>query len=288
MLRFEMEKHQNLNEQAFTMVAKSLLTYFTYCLNEYSGYETPRIDYEAVGNEQFLDMLERLYRCGINGQVIEGDLAPNDLDDIEKFAKLESVIDVLTQNGTCATLFHALSGRLKLCLHEGIPIEDIYDTKFYISHENALSVRELVALSNTSEGAVRNELSKMPASAFSKEATGKQLLKIEEAAEWLKSRKEYKPTKNLSGMTGLEKEYVNVPVASDGTYFSYACAYKRGGYTVGEKGDEIKVESFDEALDYLIKMPHAKWRRPNSAGNYGIVSAVEWKRIPRVELNKVL
>ncbi len=283
-----MEKHQNLNEQTFTIAAKSLLTFFTYCLNEYSGYEAPRIDYAAVGNEQFLDMLERLFRFGINGQVIEGDLAPNDLDDIEKFAKLESVIDVLTSNGTCATLFHALSGRLKLCIYEGIPIEEIYDTTFYISNEEALSVKELVALSNTSEGAVRNELSKMPASAFSSEAAGKQLLKIEKAAEWLKSRKEYKPTKNLSGMTGLEKEYVNVPVASDGTYFSYACAYKRGGFTVGEKGDEIKVESFDEALDYLINMPHAKWRRPNSAGNYGIVSAVEWRRILRSELNKKL
>ncbi|MDK2762402.1 MAG: hypothetical protein KYX63_00225 [Alteromonas macleodii] len=283
-----MEKHQNLNEQTFTKVAESLVTYFTYCLNEYSGYETPHIDYAAVGNERLLDMLQRLFRFGIIGQVIEGDLAPDDLGDIERFAKLESVIDVLTPNTICATLFHALSGRLKLCLYEGIPIEEIYDTTFYISNENALSVKELVALSNTSEGAVRNELSKMPASAFSNEATGKQLLKIEEAVEWLKSRKEYKPTKNLSGMTGLEKEYVNVPVASDGTYFSYACAYKRGGFTVGEKGDEIKVESFDEALGYLISMPHAKWRRPNAAGNYGIVSAIEWRRIPRSELNKEL
>ncbi|MGA8147721.1 MAG: hypothetical protein WB870_09115 [Gallionellaceae bacterium] len=51
---------------------------------------------------------------------------------------------------------------------------------------------------------------------------------------------------------------------------------RTGGYTVGEKGHEQTFDSFDCALEYLRAMPVAKWRRPNEAGNWGIVSAVRW------------
>jgi hypothetical protein len=67
-----------------------------------------------------------------------------------------------------------------------------------------------------------------------------------------------------------------VPAAKDGSCFSKCTCNNKGIYTVGEKRYEKKFRCFDEALSYLKGMPTAKWRRPNSKGNWGIVSAVRW------------
>lgn len=67
-----------------------------------------------------------------------------------------------------------------------------------------------------------------------------------------------------------------VPMARDGSLFCPELCSRNGVYTVGDKGDEKRFTNFGEALIYLSKMPTAKWRRPNSNGNWGIVSAVEW------------
>jgi transcriptional regulator with XRE-family HTH domain len=70
-------------------------------------------------------------------------------------------------------------------------------------------------------------------------------------------------------------EVTLVPYAADGSHFGPHL--KRAGlFTVGEKDDEVQFENFDEALAYLRRMGVAKWRRPNAAGNWGIVSAVRW------------
>jgi hypothetical protein len=67
-----------------------------------------------------------------------------------------------------------------------------------------------------------------------------------------------------------------LPKAKDGTVFTKDSCNSKGLYTVGEKGEEQKFDSFIDALEYLKTMPTAKWRRPNKNGNWGIVSAVEW------------
>lgn len=70
-----------------------------------------------------------------------------------------------------------------------------------------------------------------------------------------------------------------VPFAADGTCFHAGLASPRDGtYRVGEKGGEVRFESFEDALEHLRNMPLAKWRRPNDAGNWGLVSAVRWGR----------
>lgn len=72
-------------------------------------------------------------------------------------------------------------------------------------------------------------------------------------------------------------EAVEVPFASDGTCFHPGLASPRDGtFRVGEKYAELRYSSFEEALGYLKTMPVAKWRRPNDAGNWGLVSAVRW------------
>jgi hypothetical protein len=69
-----------------------------------------------------------------------------------------------------------------------------------------------------------------------------------------------------------------VPYAADGTYF-HAALRRTGVYTVGRKNAERTYADYDLALRYLRDMPVAKWRRPNQAGNWGIVSAVRWAAV---------
>lgn len=70
-------------------------------------------------------------------------------------------------------------------------------------------------------------------------------------------------------------EVMLVPYAADGSHFGPHLK-RDGKFTVGEKDDEVRLDDFDEALAYLRRMGVAKWRRPNAAGNWGIVSAVRW------------
>jgi len=74
-------------------------------------------------------------------------------------------------------------------------------------------------------------------------------------------------------------EFTNemVPVAKDGSRFVIGVCNGNGVYTVGEKGSETKFVNYSDALNYLKSMNTAKWRRPNSSGNWGIVSAVNWE-----------
>ncbi|NGQ92454.1 hypothetical protein G5V65_16280 [Rhodobacter sp. HX-7-19] len=76
---------------------------------------------------------------------------------------------------------------------------------------------------------------------------------------------------------------VFVPVAADGSHFHPGL--ERGGkFMIGAKGEEVSYPSFNEALSALQKMATPRWRRPNEAGNWGIVSGRDWKRIERSQL----
>lgn len=70
-------------------------------------------------------------------------------------------------------------------------------------------------------------------------------------------------------------EVTLVPYAADGSHFGPHLK-RAGKFTVGDKDDEVQFDDFDEALAYLRRMGVAKWRRPNAAGSWGIVSAVRW------------
>lgn len=76
-----------------------------------------------------------------------------------------------------------------------------------------------------------------------------------------------------------KSNYKHIPEAKDGTRFTQDKCSKNGVYTVGSKGGEKKFRNYIDALGYLRTMPVAKWRRPNSNGNWGIVSAVKWKEL---------
>lgn len=69
-----------------------------------------------------------------------------------------------------------------------------------------------------------------------------------------------------------------VPVAGDGSTFNPGIA-RNGRYTVGAKGAEVQYVDFEEALAALRAMDKPRWRRPNAAGNWGIVSGRGWEHI---------
>jgi transcriptional regulator with XRE-family HTH domain len=70
-----------------------------------------------------------------------------------------------------------------------------------------------------------------------------------------------------------------VPFAADGSHFGPHLKQAQG-FTVGDKEDETCFADYEEALLYLRGMGIAKWRRPNTNGNWGVVSAVRWSVVP--------
>ena len=82
-------------------------------------------------------------------------------------------------------------------------------------------------------------------------------------------------------------DLVFVPVARDGAWFSPECR-SGGRYTIGAKGEEVKVTDYFEALAALVKMPTPRWRQPNASGKPGIVAGVRFDRIRRAELERAL
>jgi hypothetical protein len=76
---------------------------------------------------------------------------------------------------------------------------------------------------------------------------------------------------------------VFAPVTADGSFF-HPGLVRIGKFMVRARGEEVQHLSFDAALAALQKMATASWRRPNDAGNWGIVSGRDWKRIERRSL----
>lgn len=67
-------------------------------------------------------------------------------------------------------------------------------------------------------------------------------------------------------------------MAADGSCF--LPSLRRGGrFTVGPKGEEKTFQSFLDALEHLRGAYRTCWRRPNPAGNWGIVTAVCWVEV---------
>ena len=84
----------------------------------------------------------------------------------------------------------------------------------------------------------------------------------------------------------VEGEIFLVPFASDGSEFHPQTCFRGGGYTIGPKGAEKKiVDGYRKALERLARMRRAPyWRRPNSAGNWGIVTAEGFRPRTAAEL----
>ena len=114
----------------------------------------------------------------------------------------------------------------------------------------------------------------------------------ESAREWLMARGDFRPSmwrrdqEEAIVREPVSGEIIWVPFAKDGTAFHPEECRRAGKYVIGPKGAEQVVEDYDAALDLLSRMrPVAYWRRPNSAGNWGIVTAVGFRPVTREELS---
>jgi hypothetical protein len=87
------------------------------------------------------------------------------------------------------------------------------------------------------------------------------------------------PTSRSRGLALASSTAGAVPFARDGSCFG-AHLRRAGGFTIGAKDAERGVAGYLEALEVLRRMRPPCWRRPNGAGNWGIVTGVEWRAAP--------
>jgi hypothetical protein len=85
---------------------------------------------------------------------------------------------------------------------------------------------------------------------------------------------------DLVAEPATEGDYVFIPVAADQSRF-WPDVRRADGYQIGRKGEERTEPDYFKALEMLSRQPRPYWRRPNSAGNWGIVSGKGWERVRR-------
>lgn len=92
---------------------------------------------------------------------------------------------------------------------------------------------------------------------------------------------------DLEAEAETEFDYVFIPVAADQSRF-WPDLRNGNGYRIGRKGEEQTEPDYFKALELLSRQPRPYWRRPNSAGNWGIVSGQGWERVRRDALESQL
>lgn len=164
-----------------------------------------------------------------------------------------------------------------------------YDEQGVETHP-VVDVRSLAIFGGVTEGRIRNILSSGDGGL---EKVG-QCVTASSAATWLKRRKEFfasiwqQPDEASpeARSPDFSDDVVFVPVAADGSFFHPGL--DRGGkFMIGAKGYEVQHTTFNDALRALQKMATPRWRRPNDAGNWGIVSGRNWKRVERRQLKSM-
>jgi len=119
------------------------------------------------------------------------------------------------------------------------------------------------------------------------------LVPAHEAHSWLAGRDSFypsiwktaRPTYNGEISTSSYLAPLFVPEARDGSIF-HPGLERRNGFTIGEKGREFQVLTFEDALRELQEMPVPAWRRPAPGrGGWGIVRGVSWARTSWDELD---
>ncbi|WP_179883721.1 hypothetical protein [Bradyrhizobium diazoefficiens] len=193
--------------------------------------------------------------------------------------------------GDIKNLIEAVNSAVTLSKPEGTVTADIDRTllaakaRFGLDEGTGLLPDELAALVRLGQKSMRNALT--PSSGSGLEVKDGRIT-ANSALNWLNARGDFKSSiwHQSSGDVfspaeaeyALQGEILWIPFASDQTDFDPAKCLRGGKYTVGPKGAETTFADYRQALDALARMkPTAYWRRPNSAGNWGIVSAAGFR-----------
>jgi hypothetical protein len=150
-----------------------------------------------------------------------------------------------------------------------------------LDEDKGITPDQLAALARIELKSMRNALT--PSSGSGLEVKDRAVTATS-ALKWLNARGEFKSSIWRVGSTSAQSakptvavkgEILWVPFASDKTEFHPSTCLRAGKYTVGPKGFEETMTDYHEALGSLARMrPAPYWRRPNTVGNWGIVTAV--------------
>jgi hypothetical protein len=159
--------------------------------------------------------------------------------------------------------------------------------RWALDNGNSVEPVALAEFGGVSEGRIRNMMSGAKRTLPSVDGR----IPSKDALAWLADRPEFwnsvwrQQHLRRYDTQGLPLERpIFVPVSRDGSVFHPGL--QRGGkYPIGEKGAEIQIEGFDEALAVLQRMSTPYWRRPNAAGNWGVVAGVRWARLDVSDLD---
>lgn len=171
------------------------------------------------------------------------------------------------------------------------------EARLNLDFDRDVTVEQLAALSKMTAKSIRNLLT--PKSGD----TDLQLnerggIPAVDALRWLGKRSDFRtsiwwiPVEDAAEIVMPDEkrlgDVVFVPYAKDGSWFHPSRCRNSRGYTIGPKGSERPVSDYFEALEALARSPTPHWRRPNSAGNWGIVAGVNWQRKELSEIKKCL
>jgi hypothetical protein len=129
---------------------------------------------------------------------------------------------------------------------------------------------------------------------------------VQEARAWLARRREFCPSRwrnpldvqwafDPNTVTEARDGLIHVPQDSEGVPFlpDHVVRRQKSGtgisISIGAKGQEEQIHDYYEALLALAKMDVPRWRRRNTAGNWGIVRARgAWIPVSKVDIDRQL
>ena len=283
----ELIKHSLLTESIITERANQL---FKVHSENFSAMEQDAYInvHEKAEPEALNELLIRQLNYGVLGRLYDGDMLPDDFNNMERFAALEALymgspFNAFGNNprNIIGTIQVAAYARHEINIASGVDMGYWYDLDSDFTYFNGeISLTGLAAIANITLQSIRNEISLGKTQFKSLSGENGQYVSVEEAKEWLKKKSGFKPTMGDKDLREIEvrDNTVYVPIAKDGSFLSKDCKMTRG-YQVGEKGSQQYFESLIEARDFLLTMQKARWRRPNANGGFGVVSAKEWRFI---------
>ena len=165
--------------------------------------------------------------------------------------------------------------------------------RWNLDHGLPIAAPALAILGGVSQGRMRNMLSGKTAVFHSENG----MVPAHEALGWLQKKDTFFPSiwrdERIDWSPGDASEPeledpLFVPEARDGSVFHPGLT-RRGQYTVGSKGEEVRYENFDEALQALTRMPIPRWRQPGkgTAPSWSLVTGLSWKRTTMSELKAI-
>lgn len=166
--------------------------------------------------------------------------------------------------------------------------------RWSLDHGKPIEMQALALLGGVSLGRMRNMISGK--SAVFHAENGR--IPAHEALEWLHDRDAFypsiwrtarpKPDTNWDEVAQPIEDPIFVPETRDGMVF-HPGLVRNNHYTVGAKGDEVRIEKFEEALAYLCQMPTPRWRQPGKgkSPSWSLVTGVSWKRMTMPELTLI-